>query len=80
MPGERSAARAHASRNLPEAIPVAPGDPGRFGTAFGVDVVPFTALVEADCRVPFLHQGRLDWLAVSSAIRALGALAGSSTR
>lgn len=75
---DRSAARAYAERHLPAALSVVPEDARRFVGTFGVDIVPFTALVDAGGIVQFVQQGSLDSTAVTSLIRSLGALAESS--
>lgn len=74
---DRLAALAYARRHLPAAVAVAPEDSRRFVGTLGVDVVPFTALVDTGGIVQFLQQGSLDSTAVSSLLRALGALTGS---
>jgi len=74
---DRRAAGDYAQRNLPTALAVAPEDPGRFASALGIGVVPYTALFDADAVLAFARQGSLDASAVDSLIRALGALAGS---
>lgn len=75
-PDQRAAA-AYARRSLPTALALTPDDPARFASILGVDVVPFTALLDPDGVVLFVRQGSLDALAADSLIRALGALAGS---
>lgn len=72
-PDER-AAGAYASQNLAAARAVVPEDPRRFAGILGVDIVPSTALLDRDGVLRFMRQGSLDSLAVSSLIRALGAL------
>lgn len=73
-----SAARGYAQRYLPGATAVAPKDPREFVSTFGVDIVPFTALVSRDGVLQFAWPGSLDSLTVNSLIRALEALAASS--
>lgn len=77
LDSDRRAAVAYARRNLPMAVVLAPDDPARFAGIMGVDVVPFTALLDPDGVVLFARQGSLDSLAADSLIRALGALVGS---
>jgi thiol-disulfide isomerase/thioredoxin len=72
-PDER-AAGAYASQNLDAATAVVPEDPRRFASILGVDIVPSTALLDGDGVLRFMRQGSLDSLAVSSLMRALGAL------
>jgi hypothetical protein len=72
-PDER-AAGAYASQNLAAARAVVPKDPRRFAGILGVDIVPSTALLDRDGVLHFMRRGSLDSLAVSSLIRALGAL------
>jgi hypothetical protein len=74
----RQAALAYAREHLTAAEPVAPEDPRGFVGTLGIEVVPFTALVDAGGIVRFVHHGRLDSTAVSTLVGALGALAGSS--
>jgi len=74
---ERAAAE-YARRNLAGVRAVAPVDARRFAESFGIDVIPFTALVDSDSVLAFARQGSLDSLAVRSLIGALGALKGSS--
>ena len=75
-PDQRGAAE-YARQNLPAAAVVAPEDPVRFTNMLGVDVVPFTALLDADGVLLFARQGSLNAQAGDSLIRALGALVGS---
>ncbi len=75
---QRLAAAAYARGNLPVARAVVPKQPRRFAGVLGVDIVPFTALVDARGVVRFAHRGRLDAKAVSRLIEALGAQSGSS--
>jgi len=75
---DRSAARAYAETHLPAAHSVFPKDARRFVGTFGVDIVPFTALVDAGGVVRFVRQGSLDSTAVTSLIRALETLADAS--
>ncbi len=77
---DRRAAGLYARHNLPMALAVTPEDPGRFVDMLGVGVVPFTALLDPDAELVFARQGSLDAPAVSSLLRALGALAGSKPR
>jgi hypothetical protein len=73
------AARAFVREHLPAAMLAMPEEPRRFTAALGVELVPFTALVAADGRAVYVRRGGMDSMAVAAAIRALGALAGSST-
>jgi len=75
---DRTAALQYARTHLPTTIAVVPEDPHRFGGILGVDIVPFTALVDATGTLRFVRQGSLDSGSVESLIRALGALSGSS--
>lgn len=77
LDSDGQAAAAYARRNLPRAVVLAPDDPARFASILGVDVVPFTALLDSDGVLLFVRQGSLDEPAADSLIRALGALAGS---
>lgn len=71
---DEQAAGAYARQHLAVAVAVAPEDPRRFAGILGVDIVPSTALLDRDGVLRFMRQGSLDSLAVSSLIRALGAL------
>jgi hypothetical protein len=75
---DRMAALQYAETQLPSAMPVVPEDPYRFAGILGVDMVPFTALVDASGTLRFVRQGSLDAGGIESLIRALGVLAGSS--
>lgn len=75
-PDQRGAAD-YARHNLPAAAAVAPEDPVRFANMLGIDVVPFTALLDPDGVLLFARQGSLNTQAGDSLIRALGALVGS---
>ena len=75
---DRVAALQYARKHLPSALAVVPEDPHRFGGLLGVDIVPFTAVVDASGTLRFVQQGSLDSGSVDLLIRALGALSGSS--
>ena len=75
LESDRVAASQYAREHLPSALSVVPEDPHRFGSILGVDIVPFTALVDASGTLRFVRQGSLDTGSVDSLIRALGALA-----
>jgi hypothetical protein len=75
---DRLAALQYARRHLPSATAVVPEDPHRFGGILGVDIVPFTALLDAGGTLRFVQQGSLDSRSVDALKGALGALAGSS--
>ncbi len=77
LESDRVAALRYARTHLSSAIPAVPEDPHRFSATLGVDIVPFTALVDASGSLRWVQQGSLDSGAVDSLIRALGALAGS---
>lgn len=68
------AASEYASRQLPSVTVVAPRDPRRFAAVFGVEKVPFTALVAGDGEVMYVRRGRLDSLAVRSLVEVLAGL------
>ena len=74
---DRRGAAVYARHNLPTAAVVTPEDPVRFANMLGIDVVPFTAVLDPDGVLLFARQGSLDVQAADSLIRALGALAGS---
>ncbi len=76
----RSAVAAYAAQYLPGVVPAVPSRPGRFTETLGIQVVPFTALLDRAGTLRFTRQGSLDSLGVSTLVQALGALTGSSTR
>lgn len=65
------AAVEYARRNLPGVTVVVPRDPARFAAAFGVETVPFTAVVGVDGAVRYVRRGGLDSVAVRSLVEAL---------
>ncbi len=75
----RQAVTAYAAQYLPGAVAAVPWRPRRFTEALGIEVVPFTALVDSAGTLLFSRQGSLDSLGVSALVKALGALTGSST-
>ncbi len=75
----RQAVTAYAAQYLPGATAAVPWRPQRFAETLGIEVVPFTALVDSAGTLLFSRQGSLDSLGVSALITALGALRGSST-
>lgn len=77
---DRRAAAEYGRQNLANVPVTVPRDPRRFADAFGVDLIPYTALVHADGTLIFARSGSLDSLAVRSLLGALEALEGSSTR
>lgn len=68
---ESLAAGAYVRQQLPGAIPMAPTEPREFALTFGVEIVPFTALVDVDGTLKFVRPGRLDSTAVARLKRAL---------
>lgn len=76
---DQRAAAEYARRQLPGVPSYAPLEPRRFAETLGVNVIPFTALLDERGVLVYARQGRLDSLAVGTLIRALGALQGSST-
>ncbi len=75
----RKAAAVYAARHLPGAVAVASSQPRRFAQTLGIELVPFTALVDTAGVVQFARPGSLDSLGESTLMQALGALTGSST-
>ncbi|MGD8867671.1 MAG: hypothetical protein PVI01_08565 [Gemmatimonadales bacterium] len=74
---DRRGAALYARHNLPAAAVVAPDDPVRFAHMLGIDIVPFTAVMDPAGVLVFARQGSLDRQATDSLISALGVLGGS---
>lgn len=75
----RQAVTAYAAEYLPGAVAAVPWRPQSFTETLGIEVVPYTALVDSAGTLLFSRQGSLDSLGVSALVKALGALTGSST-
>ena len=68
---EPVAPEAYVRGQLSGAIPMAPTEPREFALTFGVEIVPFTVLVDIDGTLKFVRPGRLDSTAVATLKRAL---------
>ena len=77
---EKGKVRAYAQGHLAGALAVRPMDRRELLETLGIEIVPFTAIVNTDGVLEFVHHGTLDSAAVRTGVGALEALTGLSNR